>query len=183
MSQQEIDALNQQWAEERERKAIELRHGKLSDKEWEAHKRQFSGVIEPQPKPLKPQRLIPSSPEEAEEFAAADKYCGEQLAEAWELVREEAEATLKVNPQDEIAIRQLLRYHRRNKKGVIIKANTQPKTRTAIWKQMSQSGWVLRVAKSQVGDIVDVRHRDGTVKQFQLTKQINHNSFHGRECL
>jgi hypothetical protein len=107
------------------------------------------------------------------------------------LIREEAEQALKVDPDDTTAQYQLLSYNQWKRqqtkprppgRGLVIpgrvKTRLVEQERVGVWKRTAQ-GYVIRVAKSSVGDVVKVKRIDGTSQRYRLTEMVAHNEFRG----
>ena len=115
---------------------------------------------------LNPPDIQPRTPEEAEEFRIAEGFIQDQLTEGWELLRTEAEEALAKNPNDHVAIGQMLQYKSwKNKRGITItrKKSTE---KYAHWVRTRDYGFLLRCTKgAHPGDIVNVRLRGGETKK------------------
>jgi hypothetical protein len=118
------------------------------------------------------------------------------LETAWEHLREEAEETLKLSPDDAEAQGTLRDYQEYRRKQALPEAKrvglilTKPKTgrqrgaalsKTGQWVRDRKYGWLVRSA-GQVGDVVPVRRRDGTEEEVKLVERVmpGLNFFKGR---
>src|ERR1700722_21025160 len=129
----------------------------LSDKEWSDAQITELAVVpvkEPEPEPV----VSPVEGVSDVEYAAGlERMLHEQVVEGWELIREEEEARLKLNPDDATAQYQLLGYQqweRQQKKpklpgrGLVIPGHKETRLveqeRTGVWKRTDR-GYVIRV--------------------------------------
>jgi hypothetical protein len=165
------------------------RDDNLSTKEWNAARWQQLRV-HPEPEPAPLPEPVPATAEEAEEWAHAEKFMADLVVQGYELIREEAEEILRVNPDDETAKVQLLKYKQymrslRNPKpfGLVItqkKESTTLEDRIGVWKNVA-GVWLVRIGKSQVGDKVRIKRADGTYQKVRLTQETSANEYRAVE--
>jgi hypothetical protein len=108
----------------------------------------------------------------------------DSLETAWEYLREEAEETLKLSPDDHKAL-ETLRDYREYKRvqalpdakraGLILsKPSTSRRgklSKKGQWVRDRKYGWLVRSA-GEVGDVIEVRKRDGTEERVKLTERV-----------
>jgi hypothetical protein len=124
------------------------------------------------------------TPAEMCEADFRDKY-DKALADSddvWDIVREEAEEALRLNPDDEIAQAQMLRYRQWQrqrqadvkKSGLTLAKPGRKMTlaKTGAWVRDKNHGWLIRASGCDVGDVVPVRKKDGTTEQIKLTQRV-----------
>ena len=105
----------------------------------------------------------------------------------WNIVREEAEEALRLNPHDEIAKAQMLRYEnwkrqtssqtlapKVQKSGLTLVKTGRKMTlaKSGAWVRDARYGWVVRANGCDVGDVVTVRKKGGVIEQIKLTAHV-----------
>jgi len=152
-----------------------------------ADKRGFDSLTQVTVEPVEEPK--PSSPEEAIEWANGSAYLDSLIEDAWELLREECDEALKINPNDENAQKRLLQcdQHDRQKKTsdpaglkLVIAKKTKVRLserRVGVWKRTSSHGWVIHVTRSKVGDVIEVRKAKGLVEKVQLVGEVAPNFY------
>ena len=124
------------------------------------------------------------SPSEMCETDFRERY-DKALAESdlvWDIVKEEAEEALRLNPDDETAKTQMLRYHQWQrqrqadvkKSGLTLAKPGRKMTlaKTGAWVRDKNHGWLIRASGCDVGDVLPVRKKDGTTEQIKLTQRV-----------
>jgi hypothetical protein len=135
------------------------------------------------------------TPAEMCEADFRDKY-DKALADSddvWDIIREEAEEALRLNPDDEVAQAQMLRYEQWKrqrqpdvtKSGLTLAKPGRKMTlaKTGVWVRDKNQGWLIRASGCDVGDIVPVRKKGGVVEQIKLTQRVweGMNFFRGKQ--
>jgi hypothetical protein len=100
----------------------------------------------------------------------------------WDIVREESEEALRLNPDDEVAQAQMLRYRQWQsqrqpdvKKSGLTLVKPGRKmilAKTGVWVRDKVQGWLIRASGCDVGDVVPVRKKGGVIEQIKLTQRI-----------
>ncbi|HKV80015.1 MAG TPA: hypothetical protein VJP02_17845 [Candidatus Sulfotelmatobacter sp.] len=106
------------------------------------------------------------------------EFLDEQVAGGWEIVRDAAETVLREDPHNVDALDDLKAYQEFRGRGKTIYA-TSRKSRTGVWKQHADGSYCISVAKSEVGDEVNVRRANGREQRYRLTERIEKNLFRG----
>jgi len=134
------------------------------------------------------------TPAEMCEADFRDKY-DKALADSddvWDIIREEAEEALRLNPDDEIAQAQMLRYRQwqrqrqsdARKSGLTLVKPGRKMTlaKTGAWVRDKNQGWLILASGCDVGDVVPVRKKDGTTEQIKLIQRVweGMNIFRGK---
>jgi hypothetical protein len=134
------------------------------------------------------------TPAEMCEADFRDKY-DKALADSddvWDIIRDEAEEALRLNPDDEVAQAQMLRYQQWKrqryvdveKSGLTLAKPGRKVTlaKTGAWVRDRNQGWLIRASGCDVGDIVPVRKKGGIVEQIKLTQRVweGMNFFRGK---
>lgn len=139
--------------------------------------------------------VVTPEPQEMSEYEYAQRV-SQLMAdsdEVWEIVKEEAEEALRLNPDDEIAQAQMLRYRQwqrqrqpdAKKSGLTLAKPGRKMTlaRVGAWVRDKNHGWLIRASGCDVGDVVPVRKKDGTTEQIKLTQRVweGVNIFRGKQ--
>lgn len=99
----------------------------------------------------------------------------------WDIVLEEAEEALRLNPQDEVAQAQMLRYEQwkrqrapSQKSGLTLAKPGRKMTlaKNGAWVRDRNQGWLIRASGCDVGEVVPVRKKGGVVEQIKLTQRV-----------
>lgn len=106
-----------------------------------------------------------------------DEILQDQSEQIWQCVKEDADAALAINPKDETAQSQLLKYENwkrrqstpRAKSGVVI--IKQPRTQNVA------GDWIVFVRKAKVGDYVLLKKSNGTAKRVRLLEEVGPNEW------
>lgn len=112
--------------------------------------------------------------------------------DVWDIIREEAEEALRLNPDDEVAQAQMLRYEQwkrqrapSQKSGLTLAKPGRKMTlaKTGAWVRDRNQGWLIRASGCDVGDVVPVRKKGGVVEQIKLTQRVweGMNFFRGKQ--
>jgi hypothetical protein len=163
----------------------------LTDREWSESR--FTEVVEREV--VEPPEPLPQSPEPSvsdEEYAAKiAEMLHQQVIEGWELILDEATAALKINPDDETARYQLLGYEQwkrqqakpeAKRNGLVIgkpkkKTELITQERVGVWKRDVTGRWVIRVARSEVGDSIRIKKADGKFARVRLLERVAPNEY------
>lgn len=120
---------------------------------------------------------------DADYAASINEMIESDVAAGWDIIREEAEEALNLNPDDEHAKTQMLHYEQwkrqqaptdKRKSGLTLakKGRQMTVAKTGAWCRDRQHGWVIRASCCDVGDIVPVRKKGGIVEQIKLVGRI-----------
>jgi hypothetical protein len=175
--------MNAQW--DQERKKTDDAEAKAWDKNiWEKK------VFVPEDVARERARLAALTPEELAMEKAGEAHLDDLIEQAWQLLRSEAEVTLRVNPQDEKAQRDLLQC----KQYDFAKAHPEMKFEAGgkvvkpvgRFVKLRDGTWGIRITRSKVGDVVQVQSLSGykkqsCIKKFKLTKELGTSLYRGRE--
>jgi hypothetical protein len=119
-----------------------------------------------------------------------DAILEDQSDEIWACVKEDADAALAVNPDDEVAQSQLLKYEQFKRRqsgpkpksgGLIIakkpRVTSQERDRVGVWTQNATGDWIVFVRKAKVGDYVVLKKSNGKASRVRLLEEVGKNQW------
>lgn len=137
--------------------------------------------IKVEPRPCEKSPIAEMS--DADYAASINEMIESDVAAGWDIVREEAEEALNLNPDDEHAKTQMLHYEQwkrqqvpveKRKSGLTIakKGRQMKLAKAGAWVRDHRHGWLIRASGCDVGDVVPVRKKGGIVEQIKLTQRV-----------